>query len=54
MQIISRTYTQIDTPTHTPTHTPTLVGGGGGGWNPFPEFDMLQYFETVLLLEKNL
>ena len=25
--------------------------GGGGGWNPSPEFsDMLQYFETILPL----
>ena len=42
-----RTYKQI--------HTPTVVQGGGGWMEPFPRvFDMLQYFETILLLVKSL
>ena len=35
-----RTYSQI--------HTPSLIQGGGGG-----VFDMLQYFETILLLAES-
>ena len=35
-------------------HTSTVVhgmgGGGGGGFEPFPKvFDMLQYFQMILL-----
>ena len=29
-------------------HRGTSWGGGGGGWNPPRDFDMLQYFETIL------
>ena len=48
MQINARTYTQI--------HKPTLVRGGGRGVDGTPprSFDTLQYFETILLLVKNL
>ena len=43
-----RTYKQI--------HTPTVVKRGGEGWmEPLPGvFDMLQYFETILLLVESL
>ena len=35
--------------TYTQIHIPTVVQGGGGGWmEPPRDFDMLQYFETIL------
>ena len=42
--------------TYKQIHTPTVVqrGGGRGDWNPSQEFDMLQYFETILPLVESL